>query len=137
MKWVSKIWGGEEWIVNNHLYCGKKLLLISNHHCSFHFHREKYETFYVSEGKVLVLYSYDDALQKSKDDLIIGVEGKEIRIRNTEAVGEYSQYILERGQSLEIPRGLRHLFYGLQNSFIFEFSTHHEDSDSYRLTESS
>jgi len=137
MKWVPKIWGGEEWIVNNHLYCGKKLLLKKDHHCSFHYHKDKHETFYVECGRVLILYSYDDALQKSDTDLILGVDEKEIRIKNTEVVGDYSRYILEAGQSLEIPRRLRHLFFGLTNSYIYEFSTHHEDSDSYRLTESS
>ena len=49
---VGKIWGFEEIIVNNGLYCGKILHLRKNHMCSIHFHRKKNETFYVLDGNV-------------------------------------------------------------------------------------
>lgn len=41
-------------------------------------------------------------------------------------------FILNPGDSLLITPGTKHRFYGLQNSEIFEFSTHHLEEDSYR-----
>ena len=41
-------------------------------------------------------------------------------------------YILTQGDSIEVPVGTRHRFGGLVLSVIMEFSTHHEESDSYR-----
>ena len=44
--------------------------------------------------------------------------------------------VMVAGQSLLIPPNKKHRFTGLEDSEIFEFSTHHEDSDSYRDEES-
>jgi len=41
-------------------------------------------------------------------------------------------FILSPGDSLLITPGTKHRFYGLENSEIFEFSTHHMEDDSYR-----
>lgn len=41
-------------------------------------------------------------------------------------------FILNPGDSLLITPGTKHRFYGLENSEIFEFSTHHLEEDSYR-----
>ncbi|OIO54300.1 hypothetical protein AUJ46_03085 [Candidatus Peregrinibacteria bacterium CG1_02_54_53] len=49
----KKKWGEEHWIVNKE-YCGKKLLLKKNHHCSLHTHKEKDEVFYIQKGRVLL-----------------------------------------------------------------------------------
>ena len=40
--------------------------------------------------------------------------------------------IMLPGDSIRITPGMKHRFTGLENSEIIEFSTHHEDSDSYR-----
>jgi mannose-6-phosphate isomerase-like protein (cupin superfamily) len=40
--------------------------------------------------------------------------------------------IMNPGDALLIQPNSKHRFTGLQDSEIFEFSTHHEDSDSYR-----
>ena len=40
--------------------------------------------------------------------------------------------ILKKGESLLIKPYIKHRFTGIEESEIFEFSTHHEDSDSYR-----
>lgn len=45
-------------------------------------------------------------------------------------------FILTPGDSLLISPGTKHRFYGLENSEIFEFSTHHMEDDSYRDEES-
>ena len=57
MKTVDKVWGKEEWVVNNDLYCFKKLHLTKGYHCSMHHHKIKDETFIVQEGKVLLEYN--------------------------------------------------------------------------------
>ena len=56
MKTVEKVWGKEEWIVNNDLYCFKKLHLTKGYHCSMHHHKIKDETFIVQEGRVFLNY---------------------------------------------------------------------------------
>lgn len=48
---VRKVWGAEEWIVNRD-YCGKILILSKGYQCSYHYHKNKDETFYVLDGKV-------------------------------------------------------------------------------------
>lgn len=40
--------------------------------------------------------------------------------------------IMRKGQSIHIKPRQKHRFTGLEKSVILEFSTHHEDSDSYR-----
>jgi len=54
IKTVPKSWGKEEWIVNTKDYCGKKLHLYKGKRCSLHHHKNKDETFYISEGEVLM-----------------------------------------------------------------------------------
>lgn len=49
-----KVWGREEWIVNNAQYCGKKLVVHKGARCSIHFHKIKNETFYVLSGRIVV-----------------------------------------------------------------------------------
>ncbi len=39
---------------------------------------------------------------------------------------------MRAGDRLLIEPGMKHPFTGLEDSEIFEFSPHHEDSDSYR-----
>ena len=45
-------------------------------------------------------------------------------------------YLLLPNQSIDIPVNSNHRFTGLLISKIIEFSTHHEDDDSYRVEES-
>ena len=40
--------------------------------------------------------------------------------------------IMEVGDSIIVEQNTKHRFTGLEDSEIIEFSTHHEDSDSYR-----
>jgi len=54
IKRVKKVWGSEEWIVNNEKYCGKRLLITRGYCCSIHMHKLKDETFYIVRGKVLI-----------------------------------------------------------------------------------
>lgn len=44
--------------------------------------------------------------------------------------------LLTEGMTQRIPRGCKHRFTGIEESEMIEFSTHHEESDSYRETQS-
>ena len=65
--------------------------------------------FYIQSGKILVKYSDDDDLETAKE------------------------VILGRGDNFHVYRGLRHRMIALEDTELFEFSTQHFDSDSYRL----
>lgn len=103
----KKIWGHEKWIVNEY-YCGKELFIKKQHRCSLHYHKNKDETFYVINGKILI--EYEDGNKKAQKS------------------------ILSKGDSLRIKPNITHRFTGIEDSLMIEFSTHHEDSDSYRIS---
>lgn len=102
---VEKVWGHEEWIANNEKYCGKKLVLRKGFRCSMHNHRLKDETFYLASGKILLEMEHE---------------------------GKKSSRIMTPGDVQHIKIGMWHRFTGLVDSEIYEFSTFHIDSDSYR-----
>lgn len=104
----EKVWGEEYWIVNKD-YCGKLLKLKCGFRCSFHWHDKKDEVFYISRGIVLM-------------------ESRR---------GEFSRkVVLHTGDKFEVPPGLVHRFTGIVDSDIYEFSSHHDDNDSFRETKS-
>jgi len=53
-KRVQKVWGHEDWLVNNNLYCGKILHIKKQHCCSYHYHKVKDETFYILKGHIIM-----------------------------------------------------------------------------------
>jgi mannose-6-phosphate isomerase-like protein (cupin superfamily) len=69
----------------------------------------KDEVFYIQSGKMLVKYSDEDDIDDAKE------------------------VILEKGDNFHVYRGLRHQMIALQDTELFEFSTQHFDSDSYRI----
>jgi rfaE bifunctional protein kinase chain/domain len=84
-------------------------------------------------GKKLVLnegYCCSLHYHKIKDETFYIAKGKVGFQLNDE------HFILNPGDSLLITPGTKHRFYGLENSEIFEFSTHHLEEDSYRDEES-
>ena len=109
IKIVPKGWGYEKWICNTEEYCGKLLHIIKGKQCSWHYHKLKDETFYLQEGKLLVKYSDDDDRDNAKE-LVMG-----------------------QGDKFHVYRGLRHQMFALEDTDLFEFSTEHFDSDSYRI----
>ena len=109
IKFVPKGWGHEKWIVNNEKYCGKLLFFEKGKRCSWHYHKRKEETFYIHSGKLQLVYGYMDDF-KDADTLI----------RNP-------------GDKFEVPRELRHQMMGLEDTEMYEFSTTHFESDSYRV----
>lgn len=110
MKHVPKGWGYEKWIVNNNKYCGKLLFFNKGKRCSWHYHKLKEETFYVQSGKIHLTYGYEDDIDLA------------------------DEVILNPGDKFDIPRGLRHQMYAMEESEMFEFSTTHYDEDSIRVT---
>ncbi|OUW10992.1 MAG: hypothetical protein CBD26_03630 [Candidatus Pelagibacter sp. TMED166] len=109
IKFVSKGWGFEKWIVNNEKYCGKLLFLAKGKRCSWHFHKLKDEVFYIHSGKILLKYSDEDD--------IVGA----------------NEAVLRPGDNFHIYTGLRHQMVALEDSQVYEFSTQHFDSDSHRI----
>jgi quercetin dioxygenase-like cupin family protein len=105
VNFVNKVWGHEEWIVNNEKYCGKKLCVTKGCRCSMHYHKVKDETFYFLSGKMLL---------------------------ETEFEGKKTNKIVNAGDIVHIKIGMLHRFTALEDSEIIEFSTFHMDSDSYR-----
>jgi len=109
IKHVDKGWGYEKWIVNKEEYCGKLLFFNKDKRCSWHYHKIKDEVFYLQSGKLLVKFSDQDDIENAKET------------------------ILESGQNFYVYTGLRHQMIALEDSELFEFSTQHFDSDSYRI----
>lgn len=103
IKRVTKDWGEEQWIANTDLYCGKVLMLNQGWQCSLHFHKLKDETFYISQGNVLV-----------------ELEGKEYWLGSGDSV-----HIPRLAKH-------RFFGIGNYN-VIYEISTFHSDKDVYRL----
>ncbi len=106
---MPKGWGFEKWIVNNDEYCGKLLYFVKGKRCSWHYHVLKDEVFYIQSGKVLLKYADSDDINSAKE-----VE-------------------LGPGDKFHIYRGLRHQMIALEDTELFEFSTQHFDTDSYRV----
>lgn len=138
---VPKGWGFEDWIENNSMYCGKRLFFIKDRGCSWHAHYKKDETFYVQDGRILLIYSNQDCLDK-KGNLCVyphecDLEFPVIKwdwITFTETVGEEASFtVLEPGDCFRVSPGMRHAMYGLKESNMFEFSTQHFDDDTLRI----
>lgn len=115
MKKVPKGWGYELWIVNSDLYCGKLLHFDAGKKCALHWHVNKDETFFVNSGRVLVHHCNNISEYKS-----LAESGGALRVK-----------LLEIGESYHVPPQQIHMIEALQDSDVFEFSTFHEDKDSY------
>ena len=109
VKFVSKGWGYEKWIVNCEKYCGKILFLAKGKKCSWRYHRKKDEVFYVQSGAIKIYYGWDDNIEMA------------------------SVAVLERGDKFHVPIRLKHRMVALEDTELFEFSTEHFDEDSYRI----
>lgn len=105
-----KRWGWEEWIVNNEMYCGKRLHFnILEGSTSLHFHALKHETMYVQSGIFEIVTIRTD-------------------------IGVPTVNYLNAGDSIVIAPLTPHRITALSvPAVLIEFSTHHENSDSYRV----
>lgn len=110
MRHVPKEWGMEIWLVNNELYCSKKLFLEPGWKCSLHRHMKKDETFTVEHGSC------------------------RLEIANEEGV--LQDYLLNVGDSMRIPPGTWHRFRLPRYApicVILETSTNHDEADVERM----
>jgi mannose-6-phosphate isomerase-like protein (cupin superfamily) len=105
---VPKGWGNEYIIVNNELYCGKILEFIQGAKFSMHYHLIKDETWYVNQGEFIYRW--------------IDTETAEVHEEN-----------LKKGDVVRQRPGQPHQLEALSYGQIFEVSTQHFDSDSYRV----
>ena len=108
--YVAKLWGLEEWLVNNDQYCAKFLWLTPGFQCSLHYHPKKRETFIALDGLSHVEYHIDN---KKYETLLMG------RNRDT----------------LTIPPMTPHRFYSMggEGGLLLEVSTPHDDTDVVRI----
>lgn len=121
MTYAPKSWGSEIWVVNNEKYCGKVLRINASKHCSFHYHKVKEETLTVVSGQVLLLY----ADQSEATTLAVNDVPAEVAVLSR---------VLHPGQAWHVLPGHVHQFFALEDSVIFETSTHHLDDDCYRIS---
>ena len=80
-------------------------------------------------GKKLILnkgFRCSMHFQKNKDETFYILKGKVL------IESDNKQEVMLPGHSILITPNTKHRFTGLEDSEIIEFSTHHEDSDSYR-----
>ena len=81
-------------------------------------------------GKKLVLnqgYRCSLHFHKNKDEVFYVLSGKVLL-----EVGD-DWRLLVAGDHQHIPPGVVHRFWGVEDAEMIEFSTHHEDEDSYRV----
>lgn len=103
-KTVEKDWGVEYWLENNPDYCLKLIELYQGKECSFHFHKNKKETFIMLQG-IMELY-----------------------------IHHFGMKYLYPGNKVTLDKNTVHRFRGIaEDNFFLEVSTFHEDSDSYRI----
>ena len=105
---VPKGWGNELIIENNEMYCGKLLKFKKGCKFSMHYHMIKDETWYVEKGEFIYRW--------------IDTETAEIKV-----VRLYPEDVVRQRP------GQPHQLEAVTDGVVFEVSTHHEDSDSYRV----
>jgi len=80
---------------------------------------------YLEKGKRCSLHYH-----KKKDETFYIFKGRVLmEINNKDKV-------MKKGDAVHITPMMAHRFSGLEKSVIIEFSTHHEENDSYRIEES-
>ena len=104
-----KGWCREVWIANNDKYCGKILEIRKGKRCSLHFHKLKTESFYLRRGRL------------------------RIRLKEPVEADTIREFDLHEGECMDVPPGLVHQMEAIEDSELYEFSTQHFESDSYRI----
>ena len=105
---VPKGWGKEIIIENNEKYCGKVLVFKKGFKFSMHYHMIKDETWYVQSGEFI--FKWIDTVTAKQEELL-----------------------LTPGFVVRIEPGQPHQLEALTDGEVFEVSTQHFDSDSYRI----
>ncbi len=100
----NKYWGKIETILNNETYSGKRIFMRQGKQSSLEYHVNKKEAYYLQEGRLKVGLRVGRAENKS--------------------------VILNPGDSFVMYPGTMHMRIALEDSVIFEISTHDDDKDS-------
>ena len=105
---IPKGWGEEIIICNHELYCGKILVFKKGAKFSMHYHMIKDETWYVNKGKFI--YRWIDT-----------------------ETAEVIEIVLNVGDTVRQRPGQPHQLECIEEGEVYEVSTQHFDSDSYRV----
>ena len=105
---IPKGWGHEIIFENNELYCGKLLVFKKGCKFSMHYHMIKDETWYVQEGEFLYRWINTETAEVVTETLVVGDSVRQLP-------------------------GQPHQLEALTDGVVFEVSTEHFDSDSYRV----
>ena len=105
---IPKGWGHEVIFENNELYCGKLLVFKKGCKFSMHYHMIKDETWYVQEGEFLYRWIDTETAEVVTETLVVGDSVRQLP-------------------------GQPHQLESLTDGTIYEVSTQHFDSDSYRV----
>ena len=136
-KFVSKEWGYEIWVENSNLYCCKHLHVVPDHWCSFHYHKEKTETFYIMSGELLLLHApyADDLAQQIRDANDPRWDWRHNYSKKHSIYWRFKTTVLQKGDSLTLrPHTLHTFTTNISEPCDFiEASTQHKDSDSHRI----
>ena len=106
--YVPQGWGHEIIFENNELYCGKLLVFKKGASFSMHYHMIKDETWFVQEGEFI--YRWIDT-----------------------ETAEVIEQLLIKGDSVRQYPGQPHQLEAVTDGTIYEVSTTHYDTDSYRV----
>ena len=101
-----KAWGEEVIIVNTKYYAGKILYIKKDGCSSIHYHNTKDETFYLTQGTALLV------------------------------VGKNAYWIEPGSKPVRVCPGEHHMFVGITDCSIIEFSTEDKEDDTIRFTKS-
>lgn len=108
----TKSWGHELWIHNGPLYTFKILNFLANTHGSLHYHLAKTETWFVESGQFL----------------ITTVNPK---------TGTHTFFPASHGSIIHLPAGTAHQVCCSHAGSVFEASTPHSNSDTFRISPAS
>jgi len=108
-EFVEKGWGNEIIFANNERYCGKLLNFTAGKKFSMHYHLLKEETWYVAKGSFILRWI-------------------------DPATAEIHTERIDVGEIVHNLPGYPHQLEALEDSTIFEVSTQHFDTDSYRVS---
>lgn len=115
-KKVSKPWGHELWLVwlkDYHVL--KQIFMKKNNKCSLQYHKEKYETNYLSSGKALVIKDLHIDLKKSEKEIKEFVKKKDL-FKN------FSKEVNTQQSFTNVP-GEVHRVYSKESYIAYEVST--------------
>jgi len=134
INFVKKVWGNEEWLINNNQYCAKYLNLNKGYECSVHYHVLKNETFYIVGGEVELFYINLAVLENKDLFKFLPLNQSEGELTILE--NRMTKILLLHGEQFRLQPFVAHKFRAhTESAKILEVSTTHYDTDSYRLTQ--